>query len=208
MPKKQNKQKTSKTDEDELSELLQESLKKSRERIKKEASEEEIIEEGEEVSSEIDMSALEFHQFLNPGDLESGSPVLERIAGSQTPRPMFVGGIRQSAPTTNGNDSGDELKYVQSINQPGEATYMGSTHVNTEAENVDFSKVGRERSGGWDSMNVSEGRISAREDFGVSTQSFERADRARQFDASQAGRDPANEVKYQKYDPKKLPSGR
>src|SRR3990170_8774124 len=107
MPKKQKKQNS--MSEDELSELLQKSLKEAgADRKFEEESEEE-----KEIDKNINAEALEFHNFFQP-NAETGTPVLERIAGSQVPRPIFVGGIPQgpAAATANGNgDSGDDFKY-------------------------------------------------------------------------------------------------
>lgn len=201
MPKKSKSQKKTGMSEDELSDLFQKSL---RER----PTNEEVDEE--KIDRDINLESLEFHQFMGADSSEAGSPVLERIAGTQVPRPIFVGGIPQG-PTaaTNNGESGDDFKYMPSINQPGEATYTGSTHVDTETERVDFSRIGRERSElrGWESWNASE-RLSAREQS-FSQGGVERTGVVRGFDTSVAGRSKEREeIKYEKYNPKKLPSGR
>ncbi len=202
MPKKEKNQKKA-MDEDELSELLQQSLKKK-------SDEEEGLTEEAETSENIDLEALELHQFINPSTSEdSGAPVLEKIAGSQAPRPIFVGGIPQTTGAVSEENGGDEFKYMPSTNQPGEATYTGSTHIDTETERVDFSRVGRERSElrGWESWGASE-RLSAREQS-FSNGGIERTGTVRSFDTSIAGRSKEREeIKYEKYNPKKLPSGR
>ena len=204
MPKKQKKQNS--MSEDELSELLQKSLKETgADRKFEEESDEE-----KEIDKNINLESLEFHQFFRDPGEDSGTPVLERIAGSQVPRPIFVGGIPQTGTvSTEERNGGDDFKYMPSTNQPGEATYTGSTHVDTETERVDFSRVGRERSelGNWDSWSASE-QLSAREQS-LSQGGVERTGIVRGFDTSVAGRSKEREeVKYEKYNPKKIPSGR
>jgi len=199
---KESKQQKTEMSEDELSELFQKSLKEHA--INDEEAEEKI-------DRNIAVESLEFHNFISPGaGVEVGTPVLERIAGSQVPRPIFVGGIPQQATESNGaGGNGDDFKYMPSVNQPGEANYTGSTHIDTETERVDFSRVGRERSElrGWESWGASE-RLSVREQ-GFSSGGIEQTGIVRSFDTSVAGRSKEREeIKYKKYNPKKLPSGR
>ena len=208
MPKSKEKTPTKKKDEEELSQLMQESLKKSKERVEEETFEPGLEEESTDDIDDLALQNIESHQFVQSGiNTGSEAPVLERMALS-APGPRFVGTMQGAAAgqtETNGGN-GDDFKYMPSTNQPGEATYTGSTHVETEIDRVDFSRVGREERSWGNDWRVSE-HLAARENQGFSGSGVERTERLRSFDASQAGRE-REEVKYEKYNPKKLPSGR
>ncbi|MGA2130073.1 MAG: hypothetical protein ABSG05_00450 [Candidatus Pacearchaeota archaeon] len=170
---------------------------------------EEGLETEESDMTNLDLKNLEFNQFMKlPSEQdEKGSVALERMALS-APRPIFVGGIPQTTNAISGEENTEEGKYMPSTNQSGEATYTGSTHVETDIENVDTSRLGRERREIGTTWDAAE-RFSAREDFGFNSGSLERTERMRRFDTSIAGTNKdKEEIKYQKYNPKKLQSGR
>ena len=200
MPKKQQ---TKKTEEDELSELMQESLKKSRERLRKESSEQGFVEEGEETPSDSDLGALEFHQFLNPVD-STGVPVLERIAGSG-PRPIFVGGIQRGASAEDENDGKD--LYVPGRGNNNEPKYAeSSAQIYMESQSADITRIGKTR----DTIAQANRETSFQQapelrQFGSESVSPERTWSAERIDIERAGRaDPFErpEAKYEKYKPK------
>jgi len=108
------KQKKAQADEDELSELLQKSLQESA----KEA-------EAAESEEDIDLAALEVHQFSKQGG-ETGSVVLEKIAGSQAVRPRFFG--------TAGTEAEGEIKYEAGVRAENEPMYSSSQTANINYE--------------------------------------------------------------------------
>ncbi len=218
MPKKQNspgatdlkkKNEKKELEELELAALLKQSLKKSKE----ESIENEVEDfgSGEKPDSDLDLRSLEFHQFMHGWDSEANTPVLERIAGTQVPRPIFVGGIPQGpANTGNGRESGDDFKYVSGLEQSNEPKYLGPPEaVRGSGERIRFEDVGR--NGKFfpqtNQANLFEGASEAKS-FGQ-PQSFERFERAERFDVEKAGRNQFErpEAKYEKYRPK-LPSSK
>ncbi len=201
MPKTKikNQQKIS---EDELSELLQKSLKK------RGAEEQENIEELENPEENIDLRALEFHQFMRP-DREAGAPVLERIAGNQTPRPIFVGGIPQGPIEEERN--GDNFKYVPGTANTNEPKYVeSSAQIYMEPQHADSARIGRTK----DVISQTTREISIQQapelrQWGFESPASERTWAAERIDVERAGRrDPLEkeEVKYEKYRPK-FPKG-
>jgi len=212
MPKaKAKSQKKAQLPEDELSELLQKSLKKTAEQ-EETGVEEGLDEKEKELDKNINIESLEFHQFMNLETGEAGSPVLERIAGSQVPRPIFVGGILQGTSTAaNAPESGDDFKYMPGGETRNEPKYLGPPEaMRGTAERVRFEDVGRKQEF-FPQINqesfvegASEARIFSQ------PSSMERFERAERFEIEKAGRRDVFErleAKYEKYRPK-LPSGR
>lgn len=98
----------------------------------------------EDEGNELNLRDFEFHDFIKDSD-DVSAPVLEKIAGSG-PRPIFVGGIPQSPLQISGEENkSDSFKYVAGQNSGDEPKYIDSdSHIRTEIERVDFSRIGRE----------------------------------------------------------------
>src|SRR3972149_2306618 len=114
-------------------------------------------EEESELEEDVDdlnlnLNALEFHQFMELQEGQTaGAPILERIAGSQ-PRPIFVGGIPQGAGTAAGTEeSKDEFSYVPGTADPNGPKYFAESGVRDNIpEPIDFTQAGRtSRPGGF-----------------------------------------------------------
>ena len=170
--------------------------------------EEESELEEEVDDSNLNLQALEFHQFMELQEGQTaGAPALERIAGSQ-PRPIFVGGIpRETGTTTSGGaDSGDEFKYVPGTAGNGEPKYFAEPGIRDAPERIDFMRAGR-TTGFREEINQE--RFFMQSEPKIESQSLERFERPQRFDIEKAGRkNPLErpEAKYEKYRPK-LPKG-
>ncbi|MDP3991915.1 MAG: hypothetical protein U1B79_00940 [Candidatus Pacearchaeota archaeon] len=204
MPKKK-KEKPEK--EEELEELAA-MLKENNDSVEQgEELEESELEEDVD-DSNLNLQNLEFHQFMQLQESrETGSPVLERIAGS-VPRPIFVGGIPREAGTAAGGgaDSNDEFKYVPGASENGEKKYFAEPEMESSPERVDFTRAGRTGFGFKEEINQE--RFFMQSEPRMESQSSERFERAERFATETgAGKDRRDqfkrpEEKYEKYRPK------
>jgi len=151
--------------------------------------------------SNLNLQALEFHQFMRISEEpESGAPVLERIAGSQ-PRPIFVGGIPRGTETSGDENSGDKFRYVPGAAENQETKYFAELGTNAP-EPLDLTRVGR--TGGF-REEINQQRFFMQSEPKIGPQSQERFERPERFNVEQAGRrNPLErpETKYEKYRPK------
>jgi len=156
--------------------------------------------------SNLNLQALEFHQFMRIlEEPESGAPVLERIAGSQ-PGPIFVGGIPRGTETSGDANSGDKFRYVPGAAENQETKYFAEPGTNVP-ELLDLTRVGRTK--GF-REEINQERFFMQSEPKIGPQSQERFERPERFDVEKAGRrNPFErpEAKYEKYRPKLPGSG-
>jgi len=194
--------KKNKPDKEEILREIADSLKKK---------EEQEEEKEPEKESEEDIEEIDFSEFTpRLKEISSRSPVLEKIAGGQTVRPIFVGGIPQQSLTTNENRDGDNFKYVPGTESENESKYLGPQEEIIEfGERINILEVGRrQESLPHIDQETLVKRASETTNFNNS-QSIERVKRPQRFDVESAGRrNPMiREEKYEKYNPK-LPKSR
>ena len=175
-------------------------------------SETEAREDESELEDDVDdlnlnLQALEFHQFMQLAqDSESGgAPGLERIAGS-APRPIFVGGIPQG-PSVGGNEeSREEFKYVPGTANANEPKYFSEPGANAP-ERLDLTQERKTNITGFREES-SQARFFMQSEPRIESQSQERFERPQRFDAETgAGRGHRNplerqDTRYEKYKPK------
>lgn len=163
--------------------------------------------ETEEDSEPVNLSERDFSQFISqPLEIESGSPVLERVTGEQVARPVFVGTIpADTRAIDNSGDREENFKYVPGADEPEGPKYVGPQETaGSFGERVDVMGLGRRQEV---IPNVNQEALfeGASESRRFQSSAIERAERPERFDVAQAGRrDPfeREDVKYQKYKPK------
>ena len=168
--------------------------------------EEESELEEEVDDSNLNLNALEFHQFMELQEGQTaGAPILERIAGSQ-PRPIFVGGIPRETGTTAGTEeSKDEFKYVQGAAGNGEPKYFAEPGARGMPERIDLTQAGR--TGGF-REEISQERFFMQSEPKIESQSIERFESPERFNTERERQERRNnpferpEAKYEKYRPK------
>lgn len=191
-----------KTKKDDILDEIAEKLKE----IKKGEVEDKESEKPE-VEEDIAMETLDFNQFIQPVNLEDvGSPVLERIAGSQA-RPIFVGGLPQTSATGASEEKeSDEFKYVPGQGGEDEPKYIESdSRISREPAHVDLRKAGREKTEIIPTANQGAFFRRSESSSQIESPTSERTFRTEQIDTGRAGReDPfeKQEIKYEKYRPK------
>lgn len=195
---KAKRKKKSKISEEELSDLLKKSLKG------KSSNTEKSDEKKKKTETNIDLQTLEFHNFFQ-SDNNSKTPVLERIAGSQVARPIFVKEISQNQTNAGRIEADDEFKYVSNTENRNEPKYVDYQEAITNPlERIDSTKVGRKREF---VHNINREAFFEEMRYPEVSQSSNKEgfQRVEKLDVEQAGRkDPleSRDINYKKYNSK------
>ena len=188
MPKKKKEKPENEKELEELAAMLKEN------NDSEETEEESELEEDVD-DSNLNLQALEFHQFMElSGEQESGAPVLERMALS-SPRPIFVGGIPRETTASGGADSKDEFKYVPGAAENGEIKYFTEPGIGNAPERLDLTRAGR---AGSFREGISQERFFMQSEPKIESPSQERFERPERFNVEEERR---NE-EHKKYRPR------
>lgn len=183
MPKKKENLKKDESDLEEESQRDKSELEESLENFELEEIAEEIEEEGEDQI----IDDLEFKTFLQPAS-SIRAPVLDEIVGEQGIQPIFFRTGQRGA-------IGEEETQLYGATQQNaeDPKYTSMSSIQTDTQQVDFSKIGRGTSPNISEAQLTESFEARRRDNPKYETSFD----TKEINIQQAGRQNPFETKFQ-----------